>query len=81
MAFSHKHRFQKKYNISYLWKMNVKDVAEISGEPIELLQEIYDEEYAKTNSFNKSMLMVYNYCNRGKVFKLKNSKQNTNVST
>lgn len=61
--------------------MNVKDVAEVSGESIEILQALYDEEFARTNSFNKSMLVVYNYCNKGKVFKLKNSQQNINVST
>ena len=61
--------------------MNVKDVAETSGEPIEVLQALYDEEFTKTNSFNKSMLVVYSYCNKGKVFKLKNSKKDINGAT
>lgn len=79
MAFSHKHRFQKKYGIHYSLKMNVAMVCEVCGETPEVLQPIYDEVFKQTNSESKAMLAVYSYVNHGKVYSQKTSSQNTNV--
>jgi len=73
MAYSHKHRFQRRYGIHYTLKMNVAMVSETSGIPVEILQPIYDEVFEPTRSESKAMLAVYSYCNEGKVFKEKHS--------
>ena len=63
MGFDQKHRFQKRHDIHYSWKMTIKDISEISGEPIELLQSIFDEEFAKIGRQTISMLKVDKHCN------------------
>lgn len=79
-AYSHKHRFQKKHGIHYNTKLNVREVSEISGEAMEVLQPIYDEVFLPTRSESKAMLAVYSYVNRGKVYSQKMSCEKANVS-
>ena len=75
MAYSHKHRFQRRYGIHYTLKMNVAMVSETCGIPVEVLQPIYDEVFTASRSEAKAMLAVYSYCNQGKVFKEKHSSE------
>ena len=69
MPFSSIHRFQKAHDIHYSLKMNVAMISEISGISIDILQPIYDEEYAKTGRNHAAILAVCSYCNGGKVYK------------
>jgi len=69
MGFSHKNRFLKKYDLPYYVRLNVKQVSEMSGIDLSVLQEIYDKDYAVNKRDAIAMLSVYSYCNGGKVWK------------
>lgn len=78
MGFSHKHRFQKKYGLDYIWKMNLNDIAQYSQIPLLELTDVYNEHLEKTKSPKQSLLAVYNYCNQGSIWKEKNRNKNIN---
>lgn len=65
MAYSHKHRFQRRYGIHYNTKLSVAEIAEISGQPLDTLVEVYNQALAKTAKPSVSILAVYAFCNGG----------------
>ncbi len=69
MGFSHKNRFLKKYDLPYYVRLNVRQVSELSGISIEILQVVYDKDYVVNKRDALAMLCVYSYCNGGKVYK------------
>ena len=83
MPFSARHRFMKAYGLHYGWKMNLEDVAECSGEDLDVLKEVYAKAFAECGKAVDSMNAVYMHCNhvRTSVPKLCNTIQVINEVT
>lgn len=81
MGFSHKNRFLKKYDLPYYVRLNVKQVSEMSGIDMGILQEIYDRDYAVNKRDALAMLCVYSYCNGGKVYKMIQKEKSRDTNT
>ena len=63
MPFSARHRFMKVYGLHYGWNMKIEDIAEYSGESIEVLKAIYDKKFEECKKNAESMNAVYMHCN------------------
>lgn len=64
MAFSHKHRFLKKFNISYYVKLNLEQISELSKIPLDELRSVYDAEYEIVKKQTPALNKVYSYANK-----------------
>ena len=64
MGFSHKHRFLKKFDISYYAKLSIAQISQYSGISVSILQGVYDAEYALIKKDTPSMNKVYSYANK-----------------
>ena len=58
--------------------MNINDIAYYSQIPLQQLTDIYNEHLEKTKSPKQSLLAVYNYCNKGSIWKEKNRDKELN---
>jgi len=73
MGFSHEHRWKKAHDIHYSYNLKIKDILPYTNEPEEVLQAIYDEEYAKTHRNRLAINAVFGYLNRKQLQKNKSS--------
>ena len=64
MPFSQIHRFLKKYDMPYYYRLSVKSIAEMSGIAEDILQEVYDREYIVTKKDHVAILRVCAFVNR-----------------
>lgn len=69
MPYSQYHRFLKKYNMPYYYRLTVKGIAEMSGLPEDILQEVYDREYRVSKKDNPSIMRVCAFVNRREAVK------------
>jgi len=73
MGFSHEHRWKKAHDIHYSYNLKIKDILNYTDEPEEVLQAVYDEEYAKTHRNRLAINAVFGYLNRKQLQKNKSS--------
>lgn len=64
MAFSHKHRFLKRFDISYYAKLNLEQISQYSGIQVSILKGVYDAELELTKKDSMAMNKVYSYANK-----------------
>jgi hypothetical protein len=64
MPYSQIHRFLKKYDMPYYYRLSVKTIAEMSGLPEDILQEVYDREYKVCSKDHNSIMRVCAFINR-----------------
>lgn len=64
MPYSQIHRFLKKYDMPYYYRLSVKTIAEMSGLPEDILQEVYDREYKVSGKDHPSIMRVCAFINR-----------------
>ena len=75
MGFSHEHRFKKAHDIHYSLKMNIPMVMEHTDVPQDVLQAVYDEEYARSHRNAPAMNAVFGFLNRKQLLKNKSEKE------
>ena len=75
MGFSHEHRFKKAHDIHYSLKMNIPMVMEHTDVPQDVLQAVYDEEYARSHRNALAMNAVFGFLNRKQLLKNKSEKE------
>lgn len=64
MPYSQVHRFLKKYDMPYYYRLSVKSISEMSGLDEDILQEVYDREYKKCGKDAPSIMRVCAFVNR-----------------
>ena len=75
MGFSHEHRFKKAHDIHYSLKMNIQMVMEYTDVRQDVLQAVYDEEYARSHRNALAMNAVFGFLNRKQLLKNKSERE------